>query len=548
MSESEIPSAAATEFIIGNHRYRLDGKQLYDHQNVPIALRAKSLRFLVIMLENRERIVSKSELAETVWPGLAVTDESISQCAKDIRRILGDTDHTILETFPKQGYRLNAQASGSATPNPRPVSGYVAATFLLVAFLAGFLFWWQNLPPSQPPSAGPVIAVLPFKNDGGDPDEGYLAAGLARDLTIHLSEIPDIDVVPGSLSSAINANGLKAIEATRLLGANYVVDGSLSQSGTLLRIDIELIDGSLHTLKWARTYQGTAAELISLRDSMVRDIAEGMGTAVSGYNLDRLGTTGTHNPAAFEEILRGRQAAAAFSQDALLTAERHFRKAIELDPEYARAFAELAAIYAIRFENGWTVMTAADEEKALHFGQTALELDDSLWLAHYALGRLFSAMSQKDFAKSEFHLERAMSLQPANDDARAYYGAVKNFQGKAAEAVAILQPVVSSHPNAPFWYHLALGNALFHDGQYNKAEAALDQCLKQMPSSPYCLRYQIAVLAEMGQLEDADWLIEEYQILGFEPTITAIMDLALDSSEENRARLIQAYRAAGLPD
>ena len=156
-------------------------------------------------------------------------------------------------------------------------------------------------------------------------------------------------------------------------------------------------------------------------------------------------------------------------------AERHFHRAIDLDEDYAQAYAELAAIYAIRLENGWTVLSEADEEKAFHFAEKALSIDPDLWLAHYSAGRLHSISANYDFTMAESHLERAMSLQPANDDARVYHAAVKVFQGKAEEAVAILKPILTTHPNPQFWYYLTLGNALFHVGNHDEAEEMFEQ-------------------------------------------------------------------------
>ena len=254
---------------------------------------------------------------------------------------------------------------------------------------------------------------------------------------------------------------------------------------------------------------------------------------------------GTSNTAAYVEVLKGRVSANRFSSEESLAAERDFRRAIELDPNYARAYAELGTLFAVRFENNWTVLQAEDKEKALYYADRAVALDPDLWLGHYALGRLHSVFANFDAA--EAHLERAMSLQPENEDARAYYGIVKNFQGDAEQAVAILEPALASHPNPPYWYYLGLGSALFNLGQHEAAELALEKCLELAANSPYCLRYLIAVYGEMGRVTDAEAAVQIYASMGFDPTVGSIMNLMTFHYPDGRTRLERAFRSAGLP-
>lgn len=419
----------------------------------------------------------------------------------------------------------------------------------VLAMCAAALGWVMRPVPQK--TAKPlrdVVAVLPFQTTEGPSADRIIADGLAQDLTIRLAEVSGVSVVPSSLAFSVTDHGLAAIRAAQSLGARYVVDGSVHSREHVLRISVELIDGAKGTIIWAGAYDGTMPQLVEFRDRIVEEVATGISGQITEQDLDRLRGSGTDNPDAYREIILGRQAAAAFSEEASHLAERHFRKAIDLDEGYARAYAELAAIYAIRLENGWTVLSVADEEKALFFADKALSIDQDLWLAHYAAGRLHSISSKDDFSKAEIHLERAMSLQPANDDARIYYAALKTFQGKADEAVAIVEPILATHPNPPFWYYLTLGNALFHVENHDAAEAAFNQCLRQMPSSPYCLRFQIANFGALGREDDALWLLEEYGMLGFDTSLSGILDLLLLEDLAYKKNIEGALRAAGLSE
>ena len=254
---------------------------------------------------------------------------------------------------------------------------------------------------------------------------------------------------------------------------------------------------------------------------------------------------GTDNRLAYLEVLQGRVSASRFSREESLVAERHFRRAIEIDSNYARAYAELATLLAVRFENNWTVLENEDEEKAMFYAEQSIAIDPESALAHYALGRLHSLYGK--FAVAEKHLKRAMSLKPDYEDARAYYAVVRIFKGDAKGAVAILEPTISSHPNPPYWYHFALGHALFNSGDNKAAESVLKKCLELAQSSPYCLCYQIAVYGEMGRTLDAMRAVDQYAIQGFDTTVSAIMSLVTDRNLDDRNRFERALRAAGLP-
>lgn len=380
-------------------------------------LRNKSKDVLVYLLQTPNCTVPKAAILDSVWSDVTVSDESLVQCIADIRRIIGVDARHIIETVPREGYRVNLPDQKTFS---RRGSGLALVTAGAFSIAAIWMIW-------------PDSVALP---------------------------------TPQVLSDETGST-------TTVLPGTEVVE-------------------------------------------------------------------------AYLEVLQGRVSSNRYSQSESLTAERHFRQAIELDPNYARAYGELGTLLAVRFENEWTVIETADREKALFYAERAISLDPDLWLGHYALGRLHSLFA--DFDLAEHHLERAMSLQPDNEDARAYYGVVKNFQGESENAVAILEQAVRSHPNPPYWYYFGLGNAAFNAGLLDKSETALNGCLDLAENSPYCLRYLIAVHGEKGDMAGAEAASLAYTSMGFTLSIEAITTLLAFHHPEDLARLQRALHQAGVPD
>ncbi len=553
----QADSAEPLVFTLADNCYEMQNGQLSDSSGEPLPLRAKSSRVLQVLLEHHGKMVSKDELARTVWPETLPTDESISRCISDIRKVLGDSDHKLLETFPKRGYRINAVIGGhpESTQTDLPpdevsavrwqIAGVSGAAILVSVVM---LYWfWIPAKETPVPLTRAVIAVLPFENLSADvPD--HLSMGLAENLINELSEISGFRVIPESISATHATDKNSPVELANELGSRYVVLGEVQQANDQYQISVQLLDGQDGVVMWAGTYRGSNEVLLSYRDDLLEHLVRELPVKLTKQDKLRLANRKTNIPLAFEEVLLGRQAISTFTYANSLQAERHFRQAIELDPQYSVAYAQVAATFAIRLENNWTVLTEADEQRAFYYADKAVELDPELWSGHYALGRLHSVVSSKNLDAAVTHLKKAISLQPENDDARVYYAAVRIFQGKQQEAIPILEAVLATHPSPPFWYYLSYSNALFQSKRYADAVEPLNQCLEQLPTAPYCLRFQIANYAQLGQVEDAQWALDEYTMLGYESSLSAMMLAVLSQDPDNRTHIEGAYRAAGLVD
>lgn len=280
------------EVHLGDINFNPTTRELTFKDGRPAPLRNKSKEVLRFLVNNPNRTVTKDEIIDVIWSDVAVSDESLVQCIADIRRVIGKDAKRIVETVPREGYRMHLASNARSKHR----SFHLPSVAVAAALLLALVFWSSS---SETPRA-----------------------------TAPLVDVQTPSTPPGTSSTA-----------------------------------------------------------------------------------------------AYLEVLLGRVSADRFNSDESQVAERHFRRAIELDPNYARAYGELGTLFAVRFENDWTVLKEEDKEKALYYAERAVELEPDLWLGHYALGRLHGTFS--NLSTAETHLRRAMFLEPNNEDARVYYGVVK---------------------------------------------------------------------------------------------------------------------------
>ncbi|PRY73271.1 winged helix-turn-helix domain-containing protein [Marivita geojedonensis] len=548
------PNFQPQDIRLGEAGFRWRDGCLLGPDGVELPLRAKSQKMLAVLLAEQGRILSKDRLSDLIWPDTVATDESIARCISDIRKALGDDGHDIVQTFPKQGYRINvtrSEAAVKASPAPRRMAvlasvGALAALVLLAVYVfnarpqeAG-----SEIAGVTPTELREAVAIIPFS--ASNETDRFLAAGLSDDLEIHLAEMSGIKIVAQVQSDGVENTTPNLLDTARLLDARYLVHGSVRQLEDNVSLSVRLIDGIDGSTIWADRHEGSRAGLMTFRDDLPEALLAAMSVTLSERDRQRLALTDTEDPEAFEEVMHARREISTFTYEGSLAAERHLLRAVAGDPAYARAYAELASAYAIRLENDWSVISDADSEKAFFFAERALELDPGLWFAHYALGRLHSVAPGGDTEAALTHLREAMSLQPDNDDPRAYFAIVLAMSGDLEDGLAIFDGIMATHPQPPFWYHLGQANILQHLGRNVEAETAILRCLEQMPNSPYCLRLQIAILARLGRLDDAEWAIAEYAILGHDVSLEAMMKSALETDVRMKEYLRESYELAGI--
>ena len=353
-----------TEFRIGDWTVRPLRSSIERDGDVR-RVKPKSMAVLVELADADGEVVTREALFDAIWPGQTVTDDVLTQSIGELRKAFDDSarEGRVIATIPRVGFRIVEDVSGAAPPAPRylPQGTWLVST-VVVAFVAAIAFFGFVARPGDTRVALPIdgeqsVAVLPFVDMSPEQDQEYFADGLSEELINRLTQLDGLRVTGRTSSFYFKDRNedLRTIGTT--LSVSHVLEGSVRKSGDQLRITAQLVDVSDGFHLWSDTYDRPQADLFVIQE----DIADAVANALSiRLSVGELGSVvgGTQNVDAFEELMLGNAAHKEFDAENIVRAIDHFRRATELDPEFAIAWLELANVY----RNAWLVFGTDDQQ------------------------------------------------------------------------------------------------------------------------------------------------------------------------------------------
>jgi TolB-like protein/class 3 adenylate cyclase len=388
----------------------------------------------------------------------------------------------------------------------------------------------------------PSIAVLPFVNMSGDPDQLYFSDGVTEDIITELSRFRLLNVIARNSSFRFRGGDVDVIRVGRELGAQYVLEGSIRKVGRKIRITAQLIDASTGGHLWAERYDRDEEEVFAVQDQVVSTIVGTLAGQLEAAHVAGARRKPPTSLAAYDCVLRAD--ALPFSDPAARAeARRLAERAIELDPTYSRAYAQLCISYHLEWAHDFSGSNES-LEKAFSLAQRAVMLDESDISAVGNLGWVH--MQRRSYDLAEFYLTRALALNPNKPTIIAAVGILYGFLGKTEEGIAYFKraKIVDPHFN-PTWYWPQLGIIHFIARNYDEAVALLVRA-STMQDWVHC--YLAACYALTNRKEDA--ARHAKQALSQAPSLTATVFVEKEpfKSASDRERLLQGLRMAGLPD
>jgi TolB-like protein len=512
------------------------GKSCLSKGGREVPLRPKTFEVLLQLASNAGRLVRKQDLAEAVWPNIAVSDASLVQCIRELRQKLGDTDHRLIKTLSRRGYRLDAQSMPEDAVAARE-TGQENEPAL------------EPLSPDTPLPGRPSIAVLPFINMSGDPDQEYFADGIVEEITTALSRIGLLFVIARNSCFIYKGRTVPAPQIGRELGVRYLLQGSIRRFGKRVRIAAQLINASSATHLWADTFDGTIDDIFDLQDKVSERVVGAIVPKLHQAEIDRALRKPTASMDAYDIYLRGLSAIRSRSPEANDKALSLWRKAIELDGDFALAHAMAAFCLCRRKAEGWVVDREAHAAETRALAQQAVRhgKDDATALSFAGFALAFVAGDLDDGADL---IDQALKLNP--NLAQAWYlgGWTKLYLGEPDAAIERQARALRLSPVDPNSYMMntVMAHAHFFACRYAEAAAWARGALRHQSDFQSALRIGAAIYALEGRLADAQAMAARLRTHHPHLKLGNVRDvLGPYRNPSHLSKYIGALRRAGLP-
>jgi TolB-like protein/DNA-binding winged helix-turn-helix (wHTH) protein len=534
---------------LGRHELRRSGEV------VPVEPQVFDL--LVHLLRHRDRTVSKDELFKTVWEGRIVSDAALSSRIKSARKAIGDNgdDQVFIRTIQKRGFRFvgvveepvgTRHAAAAAPPSAaaegeRPDDG--------VAFVPSPRITPRDADLPAVPSGGkPSIAVLPFENLSDDPENEYFGYGMMEDLIRLLARNRWLTVISRHSTSAFTDPDLDKRAASEALNARYLLVGSIRRGHDSVRINVELVRGADGSQLWAESYNVPLADIFDIQEEMARQISATIEPELAKIEQQLASRKPPGNLDAWECYQRALWHLSAFTPSGFDNAETFLLRAIELDPELARAHTGLGYVNVQRALYAEPGERPARLEAALRSARTAVALDDRDCMCHFVLGRALCLLRRNDDATAA--LDLAMELNPSF--AQAYFAQGFNFlwSGRAIEAEALLDRATMLSPrDYHVWsFHHVRAWARFSLGELQAAVRFAREATRQPNATYRAFATLAASLGGLGKGAESERAAAE--LLERKPNYTrafARQEFFFCNDDAFVERFIAGLRIAGIP-
>jgi adenylate cyclase len=392
----------------------------------------------------------------------------------------------------------------------------------------------------------PSIAVLPFDNMSGDPEQEYFSDGLAEDIITALSKVAQMRVIARNSTFAYKGQALDLRRIAGELGVRYLLEGSVRRGGDRLRITAQLIDANDGSHLWAERYDRSADDLFDIQDEITKEIVTSLRVKLTDGEQARVWARGTNNIEAWEYCVRATELFKGFTSSSYLEARASAEKATELDPDYAHAWATLGFTYWWDGRLGYTGDSDAKFARAAELAEHAMALDDSV---SECIG--LSTMVAAPLGRHDEGVKiarRGIELYPGSADVRAFLAFALLHAGNYREAVEHFRAAMALNPFYPNWYRNGLARTLIFLDEFDEALALSDEILRIEPAFLQAWLQRAYIYGETGREADADKAIQEVCRLAPNLRLGDVPGLLLINDARATRRFIDGLRKAGLPE
>ncbi len=407
-------------YIFEEYAFDTDRRELHRGADV-VAVTPQVFDLLDYLIRNRERVVSKDDLINAIWKGRSVSDAALTTRLNAARSAIDDSgeEQRLIKTLPRKGFRFvgpvrEAQGAAGAAIADNPI---------------------EPPRPTLTLPDKPSIAILPFTNLSSDPEQDYFADGMVEEIITALSRFKALFVIARNSSFTYKGRAVDVKQVGRELGVRYVLEGSVRKAANRVRITGQLVDTATGAHLWADRFDGGLGDIFDLQDQVTESVVGAIAPAVEKAEIERAKRKPTESLDAYALYLRGLAKLYQFAnRQANDEALRLFNSAIELDPDFASAYARAALCYVWAKGNGWISVTANEIAEVTRLAQRAVELgkDDAIALAASGWALAYVV---RDLEVGAALIDRALVLNSNLAEAWLYGGWAKNWLGEPEAAI-----------------------------------------------------------------------------------------------------------------
>lgn len=541
-----------------------------------VHIEPKVVEVLVYLAAHEGEVVTREDLEHEVWHGALVGYDAITSTIIKLRRALQDDPKQphFVSTIPKRGYKLIAHvrytepADGTTgipdgRPIPLPAStpettspGILLGFHMLVAALIGMLiaaavvYWiaWSGTPQNTVATAlgkRPTVLVLPFENLSHDPRQDYLADGMTEDLITDLSRTAKLEVLSNNTSYIYRGRHSTAQEVGKALHIDFVIQGNIRSVGHAIRVNAQLVDAKTGFNKWGNSYDRNTQEVFAVQHEITAGVVNALALHLTDKEKQRLARKATSNLKAYGFFHEGQKRSRRFTKEDNQAAEQAYRKAIEIDPGYGRAYGALAYCLGVDFLRAWTDTPVENLDHALELAKNAVAIDDSIPQTYWALG--WAHLIRKEYASAEQAATKSIAIAPNYADGYGLLALIDNYEGKPKAAIKYIAKGMQLNPYYSWDYPYNLGRAYYDLGRYDKAITALEDAHQRNPNALFATIYLAASYVRAGRQDDAEWTVQEIQTMNPLITISHLRKIT-PSNQKLINPLLADLRKAGLPE
>lgn len=524
-TNASLSGATDVQFRFEDHILDVDRRELRRGTKA-IAVEPQVFDLLVYLVTNRERVLSKDDLIAAIWHGRIVSDSTLTSRINAARKAIGDSgdEQRLIRTVPRKGIRFIGEVHGEEPAVAAPPETEHAAL---------------------PVPDRPAIAVLPFTNMSGDPEQEYFSDGISEDIVTGLSKLRWFFVIARNSSFIYKGKAVHMKQVAEELGVRYVVEGSVRKSGDRVRITAQLNDVTTGSHLWAERYDRDLADVFAVQDEITEAIVAAIEPQLYAAESFRAQRKPPDSMDAWDLLMRALSHYWRVTRQDHVVAQALLEKAITIDPNYGRALGLLASSYMFAAHMGWLDMARA-MPLAEHAALAAIRADSEDPWAHNGLAHVYLFQRRFDDSLAEFEI--ALRLNPNFGLAQGYYGLALSYCGRWEEADEAARRALRLSPRDPYSavYLGIAAYAQFIGRNYEEAIRLCRESLRQRGDFVGAHRVLTAAAGMAGHVEAAHAALQECRRAQPNITLEWIASYMPMRDEADRDHYLEGFRRAGL--